>query len=164
MESYTLWSLVSGSFHGSSSFWGSPKLCCFCCSVARLRPVLCSPMDRSMPGFPVLHYLLELAQVHVHWVSDSIQPSHPLPLPVLWLFPVGFYCSVPFCCMAIPHLTYPFTNGWKFRLFQIFGYYEKCSYEYLCTFVCVCVDMFSLLLDKVLRVEQNCWVIWWICV
>ena len=92
MESYTLWSLVSGSFHGSSSFWGSPKLCCFCCSVARLHPVLCSPMDRSMPGFPVLHYLLELAQVHVHWVSDSIQPSHPLPLPVLWLFPL--VCSV----------------------------------------------------------------------
>ena len=31
----------------------------------------------SMPGFPVLHHLPELAQTHVHWVSDAIQPSHP---------------------------------------------------------------------------------------
>ena len=34
-------------------------------------------MDCSMPGFPVLHHLLELVQTHVHWVSDAIQPSHP---------------------------------------------------------------------------------------
>ena len=32
----------------------------------------------STPGFPVLHHLPEFAQSHVHWVSDSIQPSHPL--------------------------------------------------------------------------------------
>ena len=38
-------------------------------------------MDCSMPGFPVLHYLQELAQTHVHWVSDAIQPSHPLSFP-----------------------------------------------------------------------------------
>ena len=35
-------------------------------------------MDCSMPDFPVYHQLLELAQTHVHWVSDAIQPSHPL--------------------------------------------------------------------------------------
>ena len=35
-------------------------------------------MDCSMPGFPFLHQLLELTQTHVHWVSDAIQPSHPL--------------------------------------------------------------------------------------
>ena len=34
-----------------------------------------------MPGFPVLDYLLELAQTHVHSVSDAIQPSHPLLSP-----------------------------------------------------------------------------------
>ena len=38
-------------------------------------------MDCSTPGFPVLHYLLELAQIHVHWVSDAIQLSHPLSSP-----------------------------------------------------------------------------------
>ena len=42
---------------------------------------LCDPMDCSMPGFPVHHQFLELAQTHVHWVSDAIQPSHPLSLP-----------------------------------------------------------------------------------
>ena len=41
-------------------------------------------MDCSMPGLPVLHYLLELAQTHVHWVGDAIQPSHPLS-PLLLL-------------------------------------------------------------------------------
>ena len=39
------------------------------------------PMDCSMPGFPVLHYLPELAQTHVHWISDAIQPSHVLSSP-----------------------------------------------------------------------------------
>ena len=36
------------------------------------------PMNCSTPGFLVLHYLLEFAQVHVHWVGDAILPSHPL--------------------------------------------------------------------------------------
>ena len=39
------------------------------------------PYEPSTPGFPVLHYLPELAQTHVHWVSDAIQPSHPLSSP-----------------------------------------------------------------------------------
>ena len=38
------------------------------------------PMDCSTPGSPVLLCLPEFAQIYVHWVSDSIQPSHPLPL------------------------------------------------------------------------------------
>ena len=41
---------------------------------------LCDPLDCSTPGFPVLQYLLEFAQTHVHWVGDAIQQSHhPLP-------------------------------------------------------------------------------------
>ena len=47
-------------------------------SVTQLCLTLCNPMDCSTPGFPVLHYLPELAQTHVHWVGDAIQPSHPL--------------------------------------------------------------------------------------
>ena len=35
-------------------------------------------MDCSTPGLPVHHHLLEFTQTHVHWVSDAIQPSHPL--------------------------------------------------------------------------------------
>ena len=49
-----------------------------CCSVAQSCPTLWNPMDWHTPGFPVLHYLMEFAQTHVHWVSDAIQPSHPL--------------------------------------------------------------------------------------
>ena len=40
---------------------------------------LYDPMDCSMPGFSVLSYLWELAQIHVCWVSDALYPSHPLP-------------------------------------------------------------------------------------
>ena len=42
---------------------------------------LCNPMDCSTPGFPVLHYFSEFAQTHFQWVSDAIQPSHPLSSP-----------------------------------------------------------------------------------
>ena len=52
-----------------------------CCSVAQSGLTLCDPMDCSTLGFPVLHHLPELAQTHVHWVSDAIQPSHPLSSP-----------------------------------------------------------------------------------
>ena len=50
---------------------------------------LCDPMDCSMPGFPVLHCLLEFAQIHVHRVGDAIQSSHPLspPFPLPSIFP-----------------------------------------------------------------------------
>ena len=50
-------------------------------SVAQLCLTLCDPMDCSTPGFPVHHQLLELAQTHVHWVGDAIQPSHPQSSP-----------------------------------------------------------------------------------
>ena len=52
-----------------------------CCSVTQLCPTVCDPMDCNMPGFPVLHHLLEFAQTHVHWVRDAIQPSPPLSSP-----------------------------------------------------------------------------------
>ena len=43
------------------------------------RPTLLDPMGCSNSGFPVLHS--ELAQTHMHWVGDAIQPSHPLSSP-----------------------------------------------------------------------------------
>ena len=52
-------------------------LSCCCCSVAKPCPTLHDPIDCSIPGFP--HRLPESAQVHVHWISDVIQLSHPLP-------------------------------------------------------------------------------------
>ena len=50
-------------------------------SVAQLCPALCDSMDCSTPGFPVHRQIPELTQTHVHWVSDAIQPSHPLSSP-----------------------------------------------------------------------------------
>jgi len=50
-------------------------------SVTQLCPTLCDPMNRSTPGLPVHHQLLEFTQPHVHRVSDAIQPSHPLLSP-----------------------------------------------------------------------------------
>ena len=83
-------------FHGLYSPWDHKELdtteglplslfyfydyCC-CCSVAQSCLTLCDPMDCSMLGFPVLYHVLELAQIHVYWVSDAFQPSHPLSSP-----------------------------------------------------------------------------------
>ena len=53
-------------------------VCCCCYLVSKLCPILCNPVDCSMPGFTVLHYLLDFAQTHVHQVSDAIQTFHPL--------------------------------------------------------------------------------------
>ena len=50
-------------------------------SVAQSHLTLCDPMNRSTPGLPVHHQLLEFTQTHVHQVSDAIQPSHPLSSP-----------------------------------------------------------------------------------
>ena len=51
------------------------------CSVAQSCLTLRDPMDCSTPGFPVLHHIPELAQTHVQWVGDAIQPSQPLSTP-----------------------------------------------------------------------------------
>ena len=75
----------------------------FCCSVTQSYPTLFDSMDCSTPGFPVLHHVPEFAQIHVHWVSDTTQPSRPLSspsppgfnlsqqglFPMSWLFALG---------------------------------------------------------------------------
>ena len=50
-------------------------------SVAQSCPTLCDPMNRSTPGLPVHHQFPEFTQTHVHQVSDTTQPSHPLSSP-----------------------------------------------------------------------------------
>ena len=50
-------------------------------SVAQSCLTLCDPMNRSTPGLPVYHQLPKFTQTHVLWVSDAIQPSHPLSSP-----------------------------------------------------------------------------------
>ena len=50
-------------------------------SAAQSCPTLCNPMNRSTPGLPAHHQLLEFNQTHVHRVGDAIQASHPLSSP-----------------------------------------------------------------------------------
>ena len=52
--------------------------CWCCCSVTKSCLTLCDLMNYSTPCFSVHNYLPEFAQTHVHWISDAIQPSHPL--------------------------------------------------------------------------------------
>ena len=63
-----------------------PKLLLFSHSVAQSCPTLCDPVVCSTPGCTVQHQLLELAQTHVHWDGDAIQPSCPLSTPSLPAF------------------------------------------------------------------------------
>ena len=78
---------VAGTLNEGKKPWPSlSALCCYCCSVAKPCPTLCNPMDCSTPGSPVLYYLPEFAQTHVHWVGDAILPSHPLSPPSLSAF------------------------------------------------------------------------------
>ena len=53
---------------------------CCCCPVSQSCLTLCDPMDCSTPGLLVPHHLPEFAKVRVHFISDAIQPSHPLTL------------------------------------------------------------------------------------
>ena len=72
----------------SSVVYGFKPLCCCCCSGSWSCLTLCDPMDCSTPGLPVPYHLPESAQVHVHFISDAVQPSHPLmpsfPLPSIF--------------------------------------------------------------------------------
>ena len=82
---HTVGSCFLGAFWPSLSFnWCSKPLMFkvivdICCSVTQSCLTLhMDSMDSSTPGFPVLHHLPELAQIHVHWVGDAIQLSCPL--------------------------------------------------------------------------------------
>ena len=79
--SWFLWSPRASSIQNALCL-GSRKLnnyCC-CCSVAK-SCLLSAPTNCNMPSFPVCRYLPELAQTHVHWVGDAIQPSCPRSSP-----------------------------------------------------------------------------------
>ena len=69
--------------------------------VSHLVVSLCNPMNCSMPGLPILHYLPELAQTHVYGVGDAIQPSHPLLPPSI--FPsISVFSNESVLCIRWP--------------------------------------------------------------
>ena len=61
--------------------FGQSLRCFCCCLVSQFCQTLCDSTNCSTPGLPVLHYLPDLPQTHVHWVSDAIQLSHTLLSP-----------------------------------------------------------------------------------
>ena len=122
--------------------------CCF--SVAKLYLTLCDPMNCSSPGLPVLHYLLEFAQIHVHWVCDaltissSVAPFFSCPqffpasgsFPVSWLFAsggqsIGVSASASVLSMNI-YMYILFQIPFHYRLWQDFEYHSLCYTVGLC--------------------------------
>ena len=105
-------------------------------SVSQSCLTLCDPMNCSMPGFPTLHHLLEFPQIHVHWVRDAVQWSHPLPPPfppVLNLSQhqglfqwVGFLHQV-FKVLELQHQSFQ----WMFRVNFLYNWliWSSCSWR-----------------------------------
>ena len=90
-------------------------------------------MDCSMPGFPVLHHVAELAQIHVHWVSDAIPPSHPLSSPSPSAFPsIRVFFNKLALCIRWP-------NYWSFS----FSISPSNEYSGLISFRIDCFDLFA---------------------
>jgi len=100
-----------------------------CCSVTQSCLTLCSPMDCSTPGYPVLHYLLELAETHVLWVSDAILVEWHLILscPHL-LLPSAFSQHPIFSSESILRIRWP--KYWNFS----FGISPSNEYSGLISF------------------------------
>ena len=91
-------------------------------------------MDCSTPGFPVHHQPLELAQIHVHRVSDTTQPSHPLSSPC----PPAFNLSQNQGLFQWVSSSYQVAKYWHF----IFNISPSNEYSGLASFR---IDQFDLL-------------------
>ena len=101
--------------------------------VTKSCPTLCNPMGCSMPGFPVLHYLLEFVQTHVHWVQPS---NHLILCHPLFLLPSIFLSNRVFSSETALGIRWP--KYWSFS-FSI-----SPSSEYL-GLVCFRIDWFDFL-------------------
>ena len=112
-------------------------------SVAQSCPTLCDPMNCSTPGLPVHHQLPEFTQIHVHWVRDAIQPSHPLSS--LLLLP------------QIPPSIRVFSNEWVLRIRWLkngsFGFSISPSNEYS--------GLISFRMDWCWSLNSNILATWW---
>ena len=94
-------------------------------------------MDCSTPSLPVLHYLPEFAQIHVHWISDAIQPYQPLSSPS----PTAFNLSLQQGLFQWVALCIRCSKYWSF----IFSISSSSEYSGLISFW---IDWFDLLADQ----------------
>ena len=84
------------------------------CWTVVLEKTLESSMDCRMPDFAVLlHYLLEFAQTHVHWLSDAIQPSHSLSPPSLLTLNLSQHQSSK---ESVLHIKWPMYCSFSFSI------------------------------------------------
>ena len=97
-------------------------------AVAQSCPTLCNLMECSTPGFPIHHQLLELAQTHVHGVSDAIQPSHPLSFPPFFSHLQSFLSIRVFYNESVLHIKW--LRYWSF----IFSISSSSEYSGLISF------------------------------
>ena len=103
-------------------------LCLYCCcSFTKSCLTLWNPINCSVPGFPVLHYLPEFAQTLVHWVSDAIQPS---------LFSVTpfFSCPQSFPSSGSFPMSWLFTSGCQHYWSLSFNHSSSNEYSMLISF------------------------------
>ena len=85
--------------------------------VQSLSPVwLCNPLDCSMPGFPVHHQLLELAQTHVHWVMMVMPSNHLILCRPLLLLPSIFPSITVFSSESVLCIRWPKYWGFSFNI------------------------------------------------
>ena len=86
-------------------------------------------MDRSTPGFPVLHYLLQSAQIHVHCISDVIQPSYSLSPPPPRFLPSIFPSIRLFSNESALHKRWPKYWNFSFSISASSQYPELISFR-----------------------------------
>ena len=103
-------------------------------SVTQSCLTLCDPMDCSIAGLPVYHQLPEPAQIHVHWVRDAIQPSHPLS-PLL-LLPSILPSIQVFSNESVLCIRWPKNQSFSFSISPSDEYSEL---------ICFRIDWFDLL-------------------
>ena len=118
-----MWGRVLGSQAGALDFTSQAAShralcthhCCYCYSGTKSCLTLWDPMDCSTPGFPVLHYVPDFAQIHVRWVGDAIQSSDPLSptsLPALNLSQhQGLFQQSAFCIRWSKYWSFGFSIG-----------------------------------------------------
>ena len=114
------------------------------CSVAQLNPTPCDPVDCSMPGFPVLHYLPEFAQTHIHLVGHVIQPSYPRG-PLLLLLPSIFPSIRVFSNESVLPIRWPKYWSLSFSISPCNEYSGLISFR---------IDQFGLLADPTIILDK----------
>ena len=107
--------------------------------------MLCNPVDHSTPGFPVHHQLPEPTQTLIHWVSDAIQPSHPLSFPSPPTFNLSQHQSLS--NESVLHLRWPKDWSFSFSVSPSNQYWGLISFR---------MDWLDLLAGQFSSVAQSC--------